>query len=589
PCLTRRRLIIGGSLIATLLLLTIWLTNSSSDDIELVPPDPEVQPPQSWSKLRTFKRGAVCADGPPCALIGKLMLERKGSAVDAAIAALICNGLANMQSMGFGGGFMMTIYDSQAKRAVILNARDAAPAAAHSHMFKGLPKSTSQVGGLAIGVPGELAGYWEAHQRYGKLPWADLFQPSIDLCEKGYNLSKVQHEGLFHNSTKIHEDPTLREIFVDPDSGEFHKPGSVIRPLKLCKTMRIIAEKNATEFYNGTIGQMLVEDIRKRGSIITMQDLNNYRAKWEEPETTQLYNGLNVYSAGVPGSGGLLLFILNVLDEFNFTSNALSSINSTVLTYHRLIEVFKYAFGLRSHMGDSELPKFSKNLTSKPYARSVHSQVNDSRTWTEPTHYGANFAEVSEDHGTAHISVISENGDAVSVTSTINIYFGSGVVSERTGVLLNDAMDDFSLPGAPNYFGLPPTESNYINPGKRPLTSMSPTIFTDHSGNVTLVIGAAGGTKIPTSLSYVIARHLWMGNTIKQAVDAPRIHHQLMPMEVSYEFGVPKPVINGLRALGHKTSRYRERGSVVCILAKKNDTILANADYRKGGDVYGID
>ncbi|XP_003424878.1 scoloptoxin SSD14 isoform X1 [Nasonia vitripennis] len=596
PCLTKKRMLIGGFILAGLLLIVILACSlsgrsgqSNREFVELVPPDPEQPLPPSWSKLRSFKHGAVCADGEPCALIGKTILERNGSAVDAALAALICNGLINMQSMGFGGGFIMTIYEKESNRAVILNARDAAPGAAHAYMYNGTVARASQAGPLAISVPGELAGYWEAHQRFGKLPWAEIFKPNIELCEKGYNLTNIQYDGLLSNKTKIFQDPYLKELFVNRTTGTFYKAGTIIRPKKLCETMRIVAEKNATEFYNGTLGMTLVEDLRKRGSIITFKDLNDYRAKWEDPVSTELYDGTKVYTPGLPASGGLLSLILNVFDEFHFTPNDLANTSSTIKTYHRMIETYKYAYALRTELGDVKLPELFKNLTSKDYARSIRMMIRDNRTWEDPVHYGAPNFTNPDDHGTAHISVIAANGDAVSVTSSINMYFGSGVASENTGVLMNSGMDDFGVPGLLSYFGIPSNPNNYIAPGKRPLSSMSPTIFVDNNGDVKMTIGAAGGTKITTSIPFVIARHLWMGNTVKEAVDAPRIHHQLYPMEVSYEYGVPKPVVDGLKALGHKTSRYRGRGSVICLLVRVNNTIYANADHRKGGDVYGID
>ncbi|XP_024941854.1 uncharacterized protein LOC107268717 [Cephus cinctus] len=598
----RKRIFILVMLVAAVLILAtilgVTLSGSSSSLQEtaeadsLIPPDPLEAPPPSWSRLRQFKRGAVCADGAPCALIGKSILDRNGSAVDATLAAMICNGLINMQSMGFGGGFLMTIYERAAQKAIVLNARDCAPQAARTNMYEKEDKDASKVGALASGVPGELAGYWEAHRRFGKLPWSEIFQPSIELCETGYNLTQIQYDGLLANKNSIHRDPTLKKWFVDPETNEFKKAGSVIRPEELCRTMKIIARKSAGELYNGTLGKTLVEDLKQRGGIITMKDLNDYRAKWEDPVETKLSNGEQVFTAGLPGSGALLAFALNVLDEFKFSANSLADVNSTVTTYHRIIETFKYAYAFRNSLGDQDFVNLTDilgNLTSKDYARSIREKINDNRTWNDPGHYGASTAGDFGDHGTAHISVLAPNGDAVSVTSTINIYFGSGIVSQSTGILMNSGMDDFGIPSRYSYFGLPPSPNNYIQPGKRALSSMAPTILVENNGEVRMVIGAAGGTKITTALAYTIARQLWMNNTIKQAVDAARIHHQLFPMKIIYEFGVPAQVIDGLKKLGHQTARYRNRGSVVCVLVQQNGTVYANADFRKGGDVYGID
>ncbi|XP_050456091.1 scoloptoxin SSD14-like isoform X5 [Cataglyphis hispanica] len=520
------------------------------------------------------------------------ILERNGSAVDAALAALICNGLVNMQSLGFGGGFMMTIYQRSTRQAFVLNARDRAPLAANSTMYNDKPVNASFRGALAVAVPGELAGYWETHQRFGKLPWADLFKPSIELCEKGYTMTMAQYDGLIYNKKSIYNDPTLRELFIDPTTNEFRKAGSIIKPRTLCETLRIIAEKNATEFYNGTIGRYLVDDLREQGGIITMKDLNEYRVLWDQPMQTNLSSGIKLFTTGLPGSGAVLSFILNVLDDYGFTSASMTDFNTTILTYHRMIETFKYAYALRTDLGDGafvDMTEILKNLTSKSFARVIRKKISDEKTWQDPRQYGSSIYAGAEDHGTAHVSVLAQNGDAVSVTSTINYYFGSGIVSRRTGIILNNAMDDFGIPSKTSYFGIPPSPNNYIAPKKQPLSSMVPSVLVDQHGDVKMVVGAAGGTRITTAVSQVTAKILWMKQTVKEAVDSARIHHQLFPSEIAYEYGVPKQVIDGLKRLGHATKRYRERGSVVCVILYENSTIFANADYRKGGDVYGVD
>ena len=596
---TTKNILIAGVILATVVLSIIAVCSVYGTDRDVViqeneetPPDPETPLPPSWSKLRVFKRGAVCADGAPCAVVGKSILEKNGSAVDASIAAMICNGLVNMQSMGIGGGFFMTIYDKATKRAYTLTARDRAPLAANATMYEGKPMESLFIGPLAIAVPGEVAGYWEAHKRFGKLPWAELFRPSIEICEEGYNLTKIQHDGFKFNEKNIYKDRVLKELFVDPKTNDYYKPGSIIRPKALCKTLRIIAAKGAPEFYNGTLGKLLVQDLQEKGAIITTEDLNRYRATWDEPLQANMSNGIKVFTVGTPASGALLTYILNILDEFQLTPDSVADYNRTILTYHRMIETFKYAFAMRNDLADKEfvdVEELTRKLTSRSYAHRTRMKIDDQRTWDDPTHYGTSKLSIAKDQGTAHVSVLAPNGDAVSATSTINFYFGSGIVSESTGILLNNAMNDFGVPSTVNYFGVPPSPNNYIAPGKRPLSSMVPSILVDSNGDVKMVIGASGGTKITTTVSQIVAKILWMGQTVKEAVDAPRIHHQLVPTEMAYEYGTPKPVIDGLKKIGHKTARYRIRGSVACVISVVNDTIYANADFRKGGDVYGFD
>ncbi|XP_031840741.1 scoloptoxin SSD14 isoform X2 [Nomia melanderi] len=597
--LTTKNIIIAGVVLAAVILAIIAVCSiyGANRDLEFqeheeVPPDPETKLPPSPSKLRVFKRGAVCADGAPCAVVGKSILENNGSAVDAAIASMICNGLVNMQSMGIGGGFFMTIYDKATQRAYTLVARDRAPLAATATMYEGKPKEASFSGPLSIAVPGEVAGYWEAHKRFGKLPWADLFKPSIDLCTEGYNLTKIQHDGFTYNSKNIYQNSVLKNLFVDPETNDFYRPGTIIRPKVLCKTLQTLADKGAPEYYNGTLGKLLIQDLQKKGAILTTKDLNSYRATWEEPLQTNLSDGLRVYTVGMPASGALFTYILNILDNFHFTPASIADNNHTILTYHRMIETFKYAYALRNDMADKEfvdMEELTKNLTSRNYAHLTQMQIDDHRTWDDPNHYGAVTFGTAKDHGTAHVSVLAPNGDAVAATSTINFYFGSGVVSESTGILMNNAMNDFGVPSTLSYYGVPPSPKNFIAPGKRPLSSMVPSILVDPNGDVKMVIGASGGTKITTTVSQIVAKILWMGETVKEAMDAPRIHHQLFPPEISYEYGVQKEVIDGLKKIGHKTARYRVRGSVACVILVNNGTIYANADFRKLGDVYGID
>ncbi|PSN54339.1 Gamma-glutamyltranspeptidase 1 [Blattella germanica] len=440
------------------------------------------------------------------------MFLRNGSVVDAAVATLFCNGLVNSQSMGLGGGFLMTLYLHDEKKAITLDARESAPLRATHDMYNGTA-GLSQEGILAVGVPGELKGYWEAHLKYGRLPWAELVRPTIRLCEEGYIMNKHQYDSIGFRPHFIREDP-------------------VLRPKKICETLKLIAREGGNVLYNGTVAKTLAADIQDMGGIITEEDLAQYRVKWMDPISVSLRGGLQLYTVPPPGSGILLGFILNILEGFNFTAADLKDVNSTILTYHRMIEAFKFAYARRAELGDPDFINITNGL--------------------------------------------------------FEMAFGAGLTSRNTGIILNSGMDDFSIPGIDSYFGIPYAPQNAIAPGKRALSSMCPSIIVDKSGDVRLVIGASGGTKITTAVAYVIMRHFWFNETIKQAVDAGRIHHQVIPMEVSYEYGILDQVVKGLEMLGHETDRYRGRGSIICALAKLKNAIIANADFRKGGDVYGI-
>ncbi|XP_046966328.1 glutathione hydrolase 1 proenzyme-like isoform X1 [Vanessa cardui] len=554
------------------------------------PPDPVNPLPPSPSWLHVFKKAAVCTDAPHCSEIGRHILSINGSAVDATIAAMFCNGLLNQQSMGLGGGFFMTVYIKEEEKAYTVIAREKAPEAANRDMFNGNFDKASK-GPLAVGVPGELRGMWAAHKRWGKLPWEKLVTPTLEFCKYGFTISKALYDGL-ETAPYIKNDPHLRKMYFNSSKNKFHKPGTLVKPSEaLCNTLRVIAEKGGDELYNGTLAVEFLEDLNRVGSIISADDLKNYQAKITDPISVSLSNGDVLYTPPPPSSGAILVNILNILSSYNFTNESINGTDNKILTYHRILEAFKYAYAARTKLGDEDfldLNDFLHNITAPEYGNGVRLQINDTMTSNDTNHYGATEYHKS-DSGTAHISVLAENGDAVSLTSSINFYYGAGFSTLNTGIIMNNVMDDFSSPGITNYFGIKPSPANFIAPGKRPLSSMSPSIIVDRNGNAKLIIGASGGTKIVTAIALVTMRKLWFGQNIKEAVDEARIHHQIFPMYAQYEYGIIEDIVKGLQAKGHGMERYGGRGSIVCALFRNQTAIYANADFRKGGDVAGID
>ncbi|XP_066589447.1 scoloptoxin SSD14-like isoform X2 [Prorops nasuta] len=553
-------------------------------------PDPDEVLPARWGAVRLFQNEAICVDGTVCAEIGRSMFYRNGSVVDAAIATMICNGIVNMQSMGVGGGFLMTIYKRDTREAYVLNARDRAPHDLNSSIFENNDPRDSFQGPLAIAVPGEVAGYWAAHKKFGKIKWRELFEPSIKLCEDGYKMTKYQRDSVILTGKAIYNDPILKERFINPKTNEIKAVGSLIKSKLLCETLRNISIKGASDFYQGEIGKNLINDLKKKGALMTLEDLENYDAKWQKPVETTFSNGVTLKTVGLPGSGGPLALILNILDGYNFTSKDIEDFTSTTKTYHKVVEAFKYAFALRSNLGDpdfTDMEDIMKNFTSKNFADAIRNKISLDKTWEDPNHYGAT-SSFTDDHGTSHIAILGPNGDGVSVTSSINFYFGSGIVSESTGIILNNVIDDFGVLKKSNFHGIPANKNNFVQPFKQPISSMSPSILTEPNGDIKLLVGAAGGTKIITSITQIIARMLWMDQTIKEAVEAPRIHHQLIPKELAYEYGIPKRVIEGLQALGHKTLRYKTPGSVVCSIHQTKGAIYVNPDYRTGANEHEV-
>ncbi|XP_043236998.1 scoloptoxin SSD14-like isoform X1 [Amphibalanus amphitrite] len=549
----------------------------------------ELRPEPSSTPLRTFQKAAIASDATECAEIGAAILRRNGTAVDAAVAALVCVGVINTQSAGIGGGFIMTLYDRRQREAAALLARETAPAAATRDMFVDDP-SQSQYGWKSAGVPGEVAGYWAAHQKHGRLPWAELFEPTIKLCREGYHVNGHQASYLRAKTDQLIVDPTFKSIFFNETTGEPKKEGDIVRRPALADTLQAIADGGAAALYGGQVGKQLADDIQKNGGIITLKDLEDYRVRWVTPATARLSDGLSLYGVPAPGSGNLLTFVFNILDGYQYSQHRPRTEEQLNLMYHRIAEAFKYAFARRTELADPEFVDISElmaNLTSRDYAEYIRGLIDDSRTFNDPDHYGVDVAPVS-DSGTAHVSVIDAEGNAVSVTSTVNLHFGAKVISPSTGILLNDEMDDFSTPGMKNYFNLPPSPSNFIKPGKMMVSSMSPSLFVDPSGDIRLVVGGAGGSRITTATALVAFRHLYLDEDVKTANDFPRFHHQLFPMTLNYDEGFPPTTVAYLSEKGHNMEQWKLR-AVVPVLSRLNGVITGNMDYRKGaGDLLGF-
>ncbi|XP_058811683.1 glutathione hydrolase 1 proenzyme-like [Topomyia yanbarensis] len=529
--------------------------------------------------------GAVVANGHECAAIGAEILRIGGSAADAAIATLFCEGVTCPQSMGLGGGFLLTVYDRANNRVETLNARETAPAAATMNMFVEQKNSTRDERGLVIAVPGELKGYWVLHERYGKLDWSTLIQPTIDLCRKGHMVTGYLDRILQRTQDRILTEPSLREIFINPENNMTWKEGDYIKRLALADSLEIIASEGVHALYsrNGSLLPKLMKDLNGFDSILTEEDFYNYEPKWEPPSTLSIRGGNQVHSFPLPGSGTLVNFMLSVLDGYEDLDL------KAPITWHRVVESFKYGYGLRTRAGD---PKFVNqiegllvNLTSDSYATYVRSKIDDNRTFTDYRHYGAEFAN-TEDQGTAHVSVLAANGDAVSATSTINYLLGAKIRSRSTGIILNDEMDDFSSPGGVNTYGLPPSPANFIIPGKRPLSSMTPTIVTSEQNGVRMIIGGAGGSRITSSTVALLFRHLFFGEALESTMAAPRLHHQLAPMYVDYEVGFDESILEGLRKRGHVV---KEKGpdagfaAATAITKDAQNKVSVAFDPRRGG------
>ncbi|XP_064619300.1 glutathione hydrolase 1 proenzyme-like isoform X2 [Lineus longissimus] len=535
----------------------------------------------------TFRFAAVTSDEPSCSSLGAEMLGRyQGTAVDAAIATLLCVGVVQPHSMGLGGGFVMTIYDRPTKKIFTLDARETAPGQATEEMF-GRNKRASKEGGLSIGVPGELKGYWEAHKRFGRVPWSTLFKQAIDRCENGVKISKTLYSAMKLKECAIKEDDGLRKDFVDPTTGELLREGETFTRATLGRTLRLVSERGAEIFYNGSLAKDIVMDVQEAGGIITESDLANYKVKWREPIEVTFKDGTRFHSLPAPSSGPVLAFMLNVLDGYNFSSKTAGTVDSISLAYHQMIETFKFGYAHKPFLGDKDfvdVSKITRNLTSRPYASYIRSLILNDKTH-DITYYGPLVAP-DEDSGTGGMTVLSPTGDAVAVSSTINMYFGSQVLGTRSGIIFNNVMNDFSKPGISNVYNIPQSDLNYIKPGKRPVTSMSPAIFLDKNGDIKLLVTGAGGNRVLSSLAYVASRVLWFHESLQKAISSPRIHDQWIPPNTNYEKYFPSRCISILKTKGH-TMTLSKAPSIVQAISRQGDMISSYADQRNGGCVDG--
>ncbi|XP_016118197.1 gamma-glutamyltranspeptidase 1-like [Sinocyclocheilus grahami] len=456
-----------------------------------------------------------------------------------------------------------------------INARETAPKNASENMFgDGTEKNPA---GLFIGVPGELHGYKLAHERHGRLNWSKLFEPSIKLARGGFKIGKALAKAIKANKDIILNNAALCEVFCKSNTTILKENDDISFP-KLADTYETIANYGISAFYNGLLTQSIVDDIKAEGGIITREDLMNYTADLKEYALNFTVGKYIFHAPDAPFGGPVLTFILNILKGYNLSSSSVSTIRNKTLTYHRIIEAFRFADVKKSKLGDprdESVKEVVKNMTSESFADSIRSKIKDyikqERYDDKEGHYP------DDDHGTTHLSIIGEDGSAVAVTSSINNYFGSKVRSNSTGIIFNDQMNDFCKPKQKNGCN----KNNLIKPGKRPLSSMCPTIILDkHSRQVKMVVGGAGGTNITTSVAQVILNYLFFGYDLQKAVEEPRVQIPINETNVEECFDVG--VTDGLRQKNH-TIFHNAEVSVVQTIVREGDKVCAESDCRKGG------
>ena len=537
--------------------------------------------------------------------VGVETMQAGGNAVDAAVATGFALAVVHPPAGNIGGGGFMLIRMADGKTH-FLDYREKAPAAATREMYLdpqgNVIPDASEIGYKAIGVPGSVAGMVYAEHKYGKLTLKQVMAPAIQLAREGYVLSWEEAGDL--QDRHLAEFPESRRVFQR--NGDFYKAGETFRQPDLARTLQRISQK-PDDFYHGTLARELAAALQKGGGLVTADDLAHYEVKEREP-VRGTYRGYEVISAPPPSSGGTVLIeSLNILEGYDLRTMG----NRSAQSVHYTTEAFRRAFFDRAEfMGDPDFAKIPvAQLIDKKYAAAWRDAIDAAHAspskdlrrpavFSELEQYAAShppMAPPESDH-TTHYSVMDAEGNAVSVTTTINDWFGSRVTADGLGFLLNDEMDDFSAkPGVPNSDGLLQSDTNAIGPGKRPLSSMTPTIVA-RDGKAVMVLGSPGSSKIITTVANVLMGVVDYGMNIQEAVNAPRFHHQWMPDVVNVEQWFSPDTINLLRQMGYnveiglrygtKVAPYWSDAECIAVDAKTGERLGAS-DGRGSGKAIG--
>ncbi|HVV60953.1 MAG TPA: gamma-glutamyltransferase [Pseudolabrys sp.] len=506
-------------------------------------------PPQAQAVVA--HDGMVVAQEARAARIGADILKRGGNAVDAAVAVGFAMAVTYPRAGNIGGGGFMVIHLAKGNQDVAIDYRETAPAAATKTMFlddKGEPSpAKSRDGALGIGIPGTVAGLALAHRQYGSgtFSLADLIAPAIELARNGVPVEDDTADSLPAARERLARWPASTKIFFK--NGAPLAAGDTLVQSDLADTLQAIASRGPRGFYEGPVASKIVDAIRAAGGIITADDLKHYHAVLRVP-VRGTYRGYDIVSMPPPSSGGVhLIEMLNILEGYD-----LPKLGRNEEALHDTIEAMKRAYADRAvFMGDPESVRMPiKGLLSKKYAAVLREGIGEKATPASDVRAGK--PQAFEGPNTTHFSVIDRDGNAVSNTYTLNFSYGLGMVADDTGVLLNNELDDFTAKaGASNAYGLVGFEANLPAPGKRPLSSMTPTIVLK-DGKPFLVTGSPGGSRIITAVLQVIMNVIDFHMSIADAVTAPRLHHQWQPDEVLVEPGFPQATLEALKARGDK-------------------------------------
>ncbi|KAH8682691.1 gamma-glutamyltransferase 1 [Xylariales sp. PMI_506] len=504
----------------------------------------------SPSESHIPRLGAVASEKSTCSQIGIDLLKEGGNAADALTGTVFCVGVLGMQHSGLGGGGFMLVRSANGSYEFI-DFRETAPAAAFEDMYDN-NTAASLYGGLASGVPGELRGIEYLHSKYGKLPWAHVMAPAIKLARYGFRVDEdqVRYMASVSPNNFLSEDPTWAIDFAP--HGTLVTLNDTMTRKRYADTLDVISKEGADAFYTGAIANATISALRSANGTMTLEDLQNYSVALREPSVIT-YRGYKLTSCGAPAGGSVALSILKIVDGYNGFSDP-AAVN---LTTHRLDEAMRFAYGERTNLGDPSFVdgvlEYQQSMLSDAVASEIRSKISDFTT-ENVSYYDPSGIQSLNDSGTSYVGAADHSGLAISLTTTINTLFGSQIMVPETGVIMNNEMNDFSIPGSSNVFGYIPSAANYIRPGKRPLSSISPTIAETPDGRLYLVVGSAGGSRIITATAQNIHHVIDQNMTTPEALAEPRLHDQLEPNVISFEYAYDNSTVAYLKSLGHNVS-----------------------------------
>jgi len=510
---------------------------------------------------------------------GKAVSAKGGNLIDVAVAVGLTLTVTNPSNATLGGGGFALV--SMGQGVEVLDFRESAPAATSAEFYVSLEKGASWNGGTAIGVPGVAAGLWALHQKYGKLDWPDLFDTAMTLAVNGIEFSGTMSR---YSETQIGRlnSAGVRHFFKAPKQP--YRPGEVLKQPALAEALKLYRDRGPDGFYSGAVAQDIAATVQAEGGVITVADMAAYKVRWLQPLETE-FSGHKVYMMPPPSSGGAVIkAAFELFNKVDIQQQAPLSLNEI----HLMAEVLNRAFRGRALLGD---PDYHDNpfdkILSDGYLNKMAKSIDNSRAVQLAPLVDK---PVDDSKETTQFSILDADGNAISLTVTLNGSYGSGVVSEKYGISLNNEMDDFTTrPGEPNAYGLVQGLGNRVQPGKRPLSSMSPTLV-EKDGKIVMTLGAAGGPWIISSVIQTIYRVLVTGLDIDRAVQFPRVHHQFLPNKLFIdEFKFSPEVVTGLQQRGHETVAYKpgRMGRIKAVRLNDKNYLEASFDNRSEGAVGG--